>query len=331
MILKVLGPIHVDGAPFPITADNVISYMRAAKVPPPGEPSPEDWYRNAFINPMASAVLNRLLNGPDVNWSAMLTTFLQALNERHLLVLVNDPEVTAVIQRHGWDGAVRPGSGDFLMTVDTNVGYNKTNAVVQKSMIYDVDLTDLSKPTGSLTVIHTNNATANVPCIQYGFNGLTDQEKAYVIDRCYYNYLRVYTLQGTTLLDATPHAVPAAWMILNQDVPAQVDTLDEEIDGVQGYGTLLVVPGGQTLETAFRFRLPARVLSDGPDPNQMTYRLKVQKQPGTLAIPLTVRIHLPSGTAILSAPAGSLIQSDNLLINTNLTQDVELDVVFVPK
>ena len=328
MILQVLGPINVEGAPYPITADNVISYMRAAKVPPAGEPSPVDWNRKAFLNPVASGVLNKLLNDHDINWSVMLTTFFQALNERHLLVLVDDPEVTTVIQKHGWDGAVRPGSGDFLMTVDTNVGYNKTNAVIQKSMIYDVDLTDLSKPTGSLTVIHTNNAAANVPCIQWGLN---DQEMAYAIDRCYWNYLRIYTLQGATLLDATPHTVPAAWMILDQAVPAQVDTLDEEIDGVQGYGTLLVVPGGQTLETAFRFRLPARILSNGPDPNHMTYRLKVQKQPGTLAIPLTVRIHLPTGAAIISAPAGALVQSDNLLINTNLSQDVELAVVFVPK
>jgi len=214
------------------------------------------------------------------------------------------------------------------MAVDTNVGYDKTNAVVQKSMIYDVDLTDLSKPVGSLDVIHTNHAAANVPCLQ---DGVSDQENAYAIDRCYWNYLRVYTLQGSALLAATPHAIPAAWMILDQAVPAQVDTLDEEIAGVQGYGTLLVVPGGQTVETSFRFGLPPRVISSGPDPKQMTYSLKVQKQPGTLAIPLTVRIHLPAGAAILSAPAGSLVQSDNLLIKTDLTQDVELEVVFAPK
>ncbi|HUH99251.1 MAG TPA: DUF4012 domain-containing protein [Anaerolineales bacterium] len=328
MLLQVLGPIKVEGAPYPITADNVIAYMRAAKVPPAGEPSPADWNRKAFLNPVASAVLNKLLNNPGINWSAMLTTFFQALNERHLLVLLDDPEVTTVIQRHGWDGAVRPGSGDFLMAVDTNVGYDKTNAVVQKSMIYDVDLTDLSKPVGSLDVIHTNHAAANVPCLQ---DGVSDQENAYAIDRCYWNYLRVYTLQGSALLAATPHAIPAAWMILDQAVPAQVDTLDEEIAGVQGYGTLLVVPGGQTVETSFRFGLPPRVISSGPDPKQMTYSLKVQKQPGTLAIPLTVRIHLPAGAAILSAPAGSLVQSDNLLIKTDLTQDVELEVVFAPK
>ena len=38
--------------------------------------------------------------------------------------------MTALLASHRWDGAVRPEQGDFLMAVDTNVGFNKTNAVV---------------------------------------------------------------------------------------------------------------------------------------------------------------------------------------------------------
>ena len=49
-------------------------------------------------------------------------------------------------------------------------------------------------------------------------------------------------------------------MILGQTVPPQVDILDEKIEGIRGFGTLKVVPGGESLATSFRFALPASVI-----------------------------------------------------------------------
>jgi len=65
--------------------------------------------------------------------------------------------MTTVLANHRWDGVVRRGNGDFLMAVDTNVGFNKTNRVVNAIMVYDIDLTKQTTPIGSLTIIHTNN------------------------------------------------------------------------------------------------------------------------------------------------------------------------------
>ncbi|MCK7500511.1 MAG: hypothetical protein MZW92_67410 [Comamonadaceae bacterium] len=39
-------------------------------------------------------------------------------------------------------------------------------------------------------------------------------------------------------------------------MPARVDELEEELPGVQGFGTFLVLPGGQSLDTGFQFTLP---------------------------------------------------------------------------
>ncbi len=50
-------------------------------------------------------------------------------------------------------------------------------------------------------------------------------------------------------------------MILGQTVPPQVDILDEKIEGIRGFGTLKVVPGGESLATSFRFGLPASVIT----------------------------------------------------------------------
>jgi hypothetical protein len=140
--------------------------------------------------------------------------------------------------------------------------------------------------------------------------------------------MRVYLPVGTKLLDASPQTVPDEWMILNRDVPAKVDVLDEEIEGLQAFGTLMVVPGGESLSTGFHFSLPDVVLEVSPELNLSTYRLEVRKQPGTKDIPLAVRVHLPTGARVISNSPNALIQGRNLLFETDLHTDVEIVVVF---
>lgn len=327
MLLGALGPLEVEGAPYPITSNNVIEYMRSAKLPPAGEPVPPDWYRKTFIEDIADAILRKLMDGGDKDWRGLGGTLVRALDERHLLMQFDDPTLTSLLAEQDWDNAVRPFNGDFLMVTDTNIGFNKTNALVDVSLSYDVDLTDLSVPKGSLVLNHKNNSSRDVQCIQFD-TGRPPEDYIYPMNRCYWSYLRVYKQSGTRLVDASPHEIPAEWMLLNKRVPARVDALDEEIDGVQGFGTLLVVPGGGSLSTGFEFAIPASVVSNEAGADRLTYRLKVQKQPGRLSDPLTIRIHLPNRSQVERVNMQALLQGDDLLIETNLQTDVYLEVVF---
>jgi hypothetical protein len=255
----------------------------------------------------------------------MGTALLQGLNEHHLLLQLDDPMLTPVLARHGWDGAVSNDSGDFLMVLDTNVGFNKTNAVVQPGLAYDVDLTDPANPVGSLTVTHQNNALADVPCVHWGGERLAD-EIEYPINACYWNYMRVYVPAGAELLEATPQHVPEEWMLLGRGVDAPVDVLEPELDELQGFGTLMVVPGGGSQLTSFEYRLPADVLVR--DGERTTYHLKVEKQPGTLGVPVVVRLHLPNGAALESSAPAATVDGNHLYFETTLTTDLELTVSF---
>lgn len=327
MLLGALGPLEVDGAPYPITSGNVIEYMRSAKSPPAGEPVPQDWYRKTFIEDIAGAILRELVGGGNKDWRGLAATLIRTLDERHLLMRFNDPAIASLLAEQDWDNAVRPFDGDFLMTTDSNIGYNKTNALVDVSLSYAVDLTDLSAPKGALVLIHRNNASSDMKCVHFD-TSLLPEDYMYPMDRCYWNYLRVYKQTGVELVDASPHEIPAEMILLNKRVPARVDLLDEGIDGVQGFGTLLVVPGGQSLSTGFEFSLPDSVISQEDGTDRFTYRLKVQKQPGRLADPLTIRIHLPNQSQVEKVNMEALIQGQDILIETNLQTDVYLEVVF---
>ena len=327
LLLQAIGPINIEGVPVAISADNVTKFMREAKIPPDGANQAE-WDRKAFIGNMADAIMKKLLGGGDVDWEYVARTMLGGLDQRHILLQFDDSEMTALVKRHSWSGAIQPGGGDFMMSIDTNIGYNKTNAVVEKNMTYDVDLTDMTVPKGSVVVFHKNNANAPEPCDQFG-GELQPGDKWYAINRCYYNYLRIYMPAGTKLINASPHSVPAEWLMLGRPVPAKIDLLDEEIAGVQGFGTLLVVPGGQTLNTGFNFSLPANVISSQPGSSGKLYTLKLQKQPGTRAIPILIRIHLPTGSRNIQANLSAQISGSNILIETSLLTDILINVSFV--
>jgi hypothetical protein len=330
LVLQALGPIEVEGVSYPIDAGNVVAYMRSSKSPPQGQPVPADWDRKEFMNKITNAVLSKIFRGKDISWEKLGKTLFEGLNEDHLLLVLDDPILSSVIATHGWNGAIHPGVGDFLMVVDSNIGFSKTNAVVETELSYDVDLTDLANPIGQLTVTHRNNAAGDVVCIPFDYP-IRAGEENYPISACYWNYIRVYTPIGTKLLDASPQVVPPEWTILNHGVPGKVDVLDEKIEGVQAFGTLMVVPGNESLDTSFRFSLPGTVLNETPGSGWLVYHLKVKKQPGTLAIPLTIRVHLPEGAALQSTSSDPVTQGNHILFQTDLRIDQEITVVFSTK
>jgi hypothetical protein len=326
-LLGATGPIELEGVSYPIDSSNVIAYMRAAKTPTAEDLASPGWSYKAFINKITHALVTKIFTG-EFQWEQLATVLLNVLNEHHLLLQLDSPSMTSLLARRHWDGAVRPATGDFLMVVDTNIGFNKTNAMVESSLVYDVDLTRLAAPIGSLAVVHKNNANGVLVCKQWDKIRLAGEDK-YPITDCYWNYLRIYTAKGAQLLEAVPQYIPAGWMIRNQSVPAQVDTLqDEEIDGVQVFGSLQVVPIGESLSASFRFALPAGVIKSGSGSRQSIYHLKVQKQPGTLAVPITIRVHFPNGASIRSIPKGAVVQGQNVFFETNLRTDIEFEIVF---
>lgn len=325
-VLGVTGPIDLEDVDHPIDAGNVVSYMRASKTPTPEEAVSPEWNNKAFINKITRALMEKIFNG-DVDSEELATVFLQALNEHHILFQVDNPLMTSVLEKHHWDGAVRSDGTDFLMVADSNIGFNKTNAVVESSLTYDVDLTKLKSPSASLTVFHKNNAPEIVFCKHWNKVRAVG-ERDYPITDCYWNYLRVYMKEGTKLLDANPQSVPDNWMILKQENPGKVDILEEEIEGVQAFGTLQVLLGGQSLSVKFEFALPTDILSVEPGSDRTVYHLKVQKQPGTAGVPITIRVHLPKNAFIERTLAGADIQDNNILFQTDLVTDIEFEVVF---
>jgi hypothetical protein len=332
LLLKAVGPLQLETSSEPITAENIVDFMRASR----GEGvTAAEWQevwdeRKNFMAPLAGALLNKLQDSSDVSWAAVAQAGLQALDERHLLIQLDDPVAAALLAARGWDGALRPSVGDYLMVVDSNIGFNKANVVLQSAITYQVDLQDLTNPTATLTVSQQNNANTGEPC-QPGSYHTHDYQ--HLIHRCYWNYLRVYTLDETEVISAVPIEIPGEWLLSGNLVPAGFDVLDnqgivsENPDGLQAYGSLLVVPTQEKKQIEFGLSLPPAVIQL-EEQAEYVYNLHVQKQPGTQAHPITIQISFPPGSQVITTvPQGSL-ENNIWQVSIPLNTDIDISIRF---
>ena len=275
LLVQALGPLQAPGVDEPITGDNVVTWMKRAWGAPRDstgtvqEAQTSDWWvkRKNFMGDLAAAAMAKLDGGGELNITALGRAALTMLDGRHLQVAVDDPALAKTLAEQGWDGGLRPPKeSDFLAVVDSNVGFNKANAAVVEAIAYRVEPANGGlEATVTLTYTHTAPAGAEPICDHTSRYGDSYDE---LINRCYWDYLRVYAPGGSELLAADGLNQPAA---------------EQGERGTTVFtGSFALRPGDQRVVT-LRYRLPA-------DLPAAPYRLFVRKQAGTLAPPLTVDV-----------------------------------------
>lgn len=322
-MVAAVGSLTVAGVPTPITADGVIPYIRQAWAPEDGRLSGEWWrQRKSFMGPLAEALWARLQGG-DVDGLRVARTVIRLMDEKHLLLYVPHPSLVPLLAERGWDGALRPGGGDFLMVVDANVGYNKASAKVQQSITYEVDLRH-RPPRAMLTLVYTHTATRQYPCVpEVRYDPVYEQ----MMDRCYWDYLRVYIPQGSRLLDSTRIPIPGEALWSRKGESGEVAIRPAEEGPWLSVETLLLLPPGAVQSRFFVWELPDRVVVWQGD--EGTYTLRVQKQPGTVGHPLTMRIHLDPQDRLLEVePLPTTTDGSTLIFQTHLNRDQALRIRF---
>lgn len=321
-ILETTGPVKVTGYEQPITSENILETMRASKVPQEGEID-SDWDRKDFIGELAPPILEKIMSGQGFSWEGMIKTITKLLDEKHIILQFDDENITNLLIEQGWNGQVVPFAGDYLMVVDSNIGFSKTNAIIEQNIDIEIDIADLAKPRKNIKITYFNPLDNGKDCGEPG----EKEDRYYPIIRCYGNYLRIYSPEGSLLTAATPHPVPAEWTVNGQFVPARVDTLTDDLDGFSVFGTYFFVPSGDTLSTSFALETPASVITQQAD-DSYVYRLKIQKQPGTIAIPISLRLILPDEVIVAQTPKGFALENGTLTGKFQLREDIIIEIVF---
>ena len=287
LIVEALAPLQVQGVTAPVTGENFIEQVKLLWAKPPGVEDTQklagsEWWkqRKGFIPLLAQAALQRLQTG-GVSYTALVEHVQKALAERAIQIWLAEPVAEQQLTALGWDGSLQPKpNADFLALVETNMGYNKVNAVLQRGLTYAVDWPDGPTQPGVATVAITYTHPISIP--NYVCDPSPDYGENYdfLIKRCYFGYIRLYTPRGSQLIGVdgvAPDSVVARRGEKNTEVFA-------------GY---FILPVGQSHTITFRYKLPVQL-------TPQNYSLLVQRQSGSGPLPLKIAVAGHTITALLS-------------------------------
>ena len=194
----------------------------------------------------------------------------QGLDEGAIQVWVKDPTTALALAETGWDGGLRPQAGaDYVFYADSNMGYNKVDAVLERTLDYAVDWPADGGPgvaTVAMTYRHPVAAPGHIcdPAPRYGDD--YDEMTA----RCYFSYVRLYAPGGSQLLETS-----------GLEADSVVSERGEK--RTQRFGGYFVMQPGTEHTVRFTYELP-----EGLTPAD--YRLVVQRQAGTNPLPVTLQV-----------------------------------------
>lgn len=311
-MLEALGPVTVERYGETVTSENVTE--KTLIITHSGSLRPWETDRYDFTGYLAEAVIRETMNAGPERWTDLLGALQDLGRQKNLLLYHTDPQVQEAIAELGWDGGIRAAKGDYLMVVDSNLRRNKINLVVEPRIDLRVSLDAAGNAANVATVRY-----------RYDLSAWAEDKDTRLVQLAtvggrrslYGNYLRLLVPQGSALRGVTLGGLP---------------TEPEDLwieSGRKVIGRYFSVPPDASQELAFAYTVPSAA---AVGENSYVYRLLVQKQPGTRAVPLTIGISVPAGMEILSVTLdGEELAGRPAEIATDLRQDRLLVVSYRPR
>lgn len=329
-LLDALGPLSVAGIDGPVTGRNVVEVIQEGWHRPPDSTAGQsaDWWqhRKDSFGAIATAATDRLLTGasatdPSLDLVRLARAIQRVLQEKHLLLYLDDPRAAELLGANDWDGALPDPSDpcDFLLVVDTNVGFNKVDPNVERAIDYQVDLGAGSRPLARLTLTYRNHSQSSVPyCVQEARYG---ESYADMMDRCYWDYVRIYVPPGSKLLMGPDLALPPGSLLAQQgNAPAALNLSDQVIeDDWTAWTAFFDLAPGEERTLAFEYQLPASVLDRAGE--QINYCLRAGKQPGTEAVPFCFQALPPANAGLVAWASADLPLSERACTDLRIDRD----------
>ncbi|MFA6427059.1 MAG: DUF4012 domain-containing protein [Candidatus Magasanikbacteria bacterium] len=305
-IMKKVGPITIDGITF--TADDVTEKLEYEVEYGYDEKGIHFLERKKIMGPLMLELLARLKNDAWKRideYGAMVNTL---ASEKHIVVYSSSESLKKMVDKKGWNGTMADTEGDYLLWADANLAALKTDHAIERSLHYSLS----RRPPAHESEVERYLASASMTYVHKGtFDWRTTR---------YRTYTRIFVPDGSELVTV---------MVNNgKNVktfePSSVDQGTEL--GKKWFGVFVSIEPGNTGNIQFMYQLPdgiKELVEKG------LYTLRIQKQIGTLAPPLT--LDLDFGKTITSANPGEAQEKwgDSIYeLNTDLRVDRSFDVHF---
>jgi hypothetical protein len=313
-LLQVLGPVSVPDYDLTVTAETleeVTLEMTRDDAYVPGTASVAGRApKKAFLSYLARSLFNRVFAAPKDQWLDLLHFLDRMARERHLQLHFTDERLQSLGQEYGLDGGLVESAGDFLLIADTSVNSTKLNLILETRATLDLELTAEGKARTRLTYEIEN------PFPEWRQGRDPHLVRQLMLGGVYGCYLRVYAPEKAKLVDLRLDGRTAG--------PEQMAV---EM-GKSVFGRFFPVLPGDRTGAEFSYETPGVVVQE--DGGLYRYRLYVQKEAGTDALPLDVKLTLPDGAVLQEARLDGRVLPNGLEFSTDVREDREIEVVFKP-
>lgn len=288
-ILQGVGEVLVPGYGRVIDTENFREILYTPSMQSIGLNAPQsDSFRTAAFR----AILTAWQNLPPDQTPLMLGALLQAVQEKHLMLYVED--ANDAIEILGWGGQqITPENHDYLMIVDANVSGATTSQSVVRNTTYDATINADGTVDGRLSVRYDFSAEA-----------IADNPAIQDPPRTYANLMQVFFAPDTDVTGTDD--LDDFTMVDTESHTALVSQFNVGYDEVERFIIQTTTPPVVDDIGAYK-----------------RYRLLIQKQAGIPTQEVTVQVQLPEGARFISATP----EADATFELENLTLDFRLEVV----
>ncbi len=303
-LLRLLGPLTVTEYGVTITADNLSDTtleLTRDESTVPGAPG------KGFLSALAKELLSRVFAAPKEEWVDLIHLLDRMGRERHLQLHFLDRDLQALSVEYGLDGGLAQTAGDFLFIADTSVNSTKLNLILETEAVLRIGLA----PEGAIT--HLTYAVHNpFPEWQEGRDPLL--VSALMHQGVYGSYLRLYVPTQASLIDLRLNGTAVNAEEIGSGLGRRV------------FGRFFpVLPGASDrLDVIYESTGVVEAVGEG----HYAYSLYIQKQPGTLALPLAIRLEAPPGALIETVRLDGFAVEAAPVLRTDLKVDRLIEVVY---
>ncbi len=321
-IIGALGSVTVPDYEETVTADTfyLMTQNHAEKDFFPGSRQKKD-----FLRSLSNALLVELFEKKNFSYEKMLLAVETSIQQKHLMFAFPDEGLQTVFAVNGLSSTVKDGRVgdkntflDFFSVFDANVGTNKSNYYLKRSMIQQVAFDGAG---GLQVTAEVSYVNASKDGSLYGGN--------------YNNFVRFLipdsaVLQDVSIDNVSRETIPAitdSSIYRSEDFiqPSGLEIEQTEVLGKKSIGFFFIVPPGQTKNIKLTYTIPEAVnLRD----SSFKYSMRLFKQPGAGEDPYTLYITYPSGFKPIAGENSANDLGGKLVYDLKFNKDTDINVGF---
>jgi hypothetical protein len=288
-LLAVTGPIRLPDYNQSLTAENAFSLLETKTQE---KFFPGSSQKKNILSATYTALRQRIFSDKQRS-GALLQLLSKEFSEKHIIFTSNDEALAKVLATNHLSSAVPAVLADpaliedFMGVNEMNLGQNKVNAYITRSLDHSVKIDEKGVLMAGTSVTLKNTSTT-----QSLYGGDYDVYLRFITPlQSQFLSLAINNIEEQTVPAETNSAVYTG-RLFKQSKNTELDKTEEK--GRTLYGIHLTVPQGTEKKITLTYALPGEK-SD----KIFTYRLTEFKQPGTLSDAISVSVTFPNSFVLL--------------------------------